>query len=72
MSIDFKCSYYYTIDGDVMTGERMNQIYLQACLNENPNLKNEEEKEFYNNLIQEMQAAEKESGKPIEWVIPSE
>ncbi|MGN0457445.1 MAG: hypothetical protein ACI4IL_00545 [Eubacterium sp.] len=55
-----------------MTGERMNQIYLQACLNENPNLKNEEEKEFYNNLIQEMQAAEKESEKPIEWVIPSE
>lgn len=55
-----------------MTGEKMNKIYAQVCLNEKPELKTEEEKRFYNNLIKEMQATEKESSKPINWAIPSE
>ena len=53
-----------------MTGERMNKIYAQVCMNIEPTLESEEEREFYNLLKKEIE--EKEAGKPIEWAIPAE
>lgn len=55
-----------------MTGERMNKIYAQICLNEKPDLKTDEERRFYNSLVKEMRAEEKASPKRIQWAIPSE
>lgn len=51
-----------------MTGEKMNKIYAQICLNETPDLKTAEEKEFYNKLLKEM----REEKNAVEWAIPAE
>ena len=51
-----------------MTGEKMNKIYAQICLNEKPILKTEQERAFYNRLKAEMQKEK----KTAEWAIPSE
>ena len=54
-----------------MTGEKMNKIYAQILLNEKPELKTAEEKEFYSKLLKEIRGAEK-GKKAIEWAIPAE
>ena len=55
-----------------MTGERMNKLYVQAMLGVIPKFQDEEEKEFYERLVEEMEETEKKSDKPIQWRIPSE
>lgn len=55
-----------------MSGERMNQIYVMVCLGQVPQLKDEEERTFYNNLVKEMAEKKQKSEEPIQWVIPSE
>ena len=55
-----------------MTGERMNKLYIQAVLGHIPDFQDEEEKEFYEGLVKEMEEAEKNSDKPIQWWVPSE
>ena len=54
-----------------MTGKRMIQIYCMTGLDAKPNLKTQEEKDFYNKLLKEMKEEEK-NGKPIIWDVPSE
>lgn len=55
-----------------MTGERMTKLYVAACLGRKPELKTDEEKKFYNNLVKEMKETERKEGKPVQWAIPSE
>lgn len=55
-----------------MTGERMIKLYVQAGLGLTPEFLDEEEKEFYESLVKEMEETEKKSDKPIQWWISSE
>lgn len=55
-----------------MAGERMMQIYCMTGLDAEPDLKTQEEIDFYNKLVKEMKEEEAKNGKPIQWWVPSE
>ena len=54
-----------------MTGERMNQIYCMTGLNAEPDLRTQEEKDFYDKLIKDMEKQNKENPGGV-WYVPGE